>query len=120
MQHDSPLAASQLANLIAGVLRLGDMPPLGGEGQGVGRFVRRLADIRPGDVYWDVDDRDCPEAAYMCGAEGVVSSRAIEPWAGAFSIQTANVETAWNTIHRVLKRSSEIPPIRIAQTCRVS
>lgn len=78
-----------LATACQGRLKLGAMPPVGGELEPVGRIIADLNALRSGDVYWELGGRQRPfaEEAFARGALGiVVSGRHVEPWAGKFAI----------------------------------
>jgi|TARA_B100000809_G_scaffold111422_2_gene109995 UDP-N-acetylmuramyl pentapeptide synthase len=91
------LAIGQLADIVDGRLRLGSLPPLGGELEPVGRIVTEAARVGPGDVYWSVDHyaTNFSEHVFFQGAAGVVAAgRHIEPWAGKFSVQVHEANDA--------------------------
>ena len=107
------LTSGKLAEIVQGPLTLGTMPPLGGEWEPVRRVVFESATVDRGDVYWDLSNctsvpgaSGVAEEAFARGAVGVVSSRYIEPWAGAFSIQIADAHHALERLaHWVIVRS---------------
>lgn len=86
------LSIGELAHAIEGDLCLGTMPPLGGACEPAGRIVTDPHDLRPGDIFWELDDPQGArnlraEEAFLRGARGTVTARRyVEPWAGCFSI----------------------------------
>jgi UDP-N-acetylmuramoyl-tripeptide--D-alanyl-D-alanine ligase len=87
------LCLRKLAEIIGGRLRLGAMPPLGGDLDPVGRIVADCRQVQPGDVFWALpgaggDGSRFVEEAFVRGAQGVVlSGRRVEPWAGKFAVE---------------------------------
>lgn len=86
------LCIQDLARITGGRLRLGSLPPLGGDMEPIGRVVVDARDVLPGDVFWSLDngvhDRaGRAEEAFARGAVGIVTAgQEVEPWAGKFSI----------------------------------
>jgi UDP-N-acetylmuramoyl-tripeptide--D-alanyl-D-alanine ligase len=93
------LCLRELSEIIGGRLKLGSMPPLGGDLEPVGRIVADCRLVMPGDVFWSLpvsqhDGSRFAEEAYSRGAHGaVVAGRQLEPWAGKFSIEVE--DTRW-------------------------
>ncbi len=93
------LCIQELAEITGGRLRLGSLPPLGGEMEPVGRVAVDLRDVLPGDVFWpletgEYDNAGRAEEAFARGAMGVLAGhRNVEPWAGKFSIGVE--DTRW-------------------------
>lgn len=90
MQH---LSLRLLTEIIGGRLRLGIMPPIGGDLEPVGRIVTSLEEVTPGSVFWGLPGEACDgcryaEQAFARGAQGaVVAGRRLEPFAGQFAIE---------------------------------
>jgi len=91
------LCIRDLSAVAGGALRLGSMPPLGGDLEPISRIVVQVQDVQKGDVFWALGGTENAyeaELAYARGAIGVVvSGRCVEPWAGAFSLEVA--DTRW-------------------------
>ena len=100
------LSVKELAIIVGGRLRLGKLPPLGGEYEPISRVATNGRKIRAGEVYWGINEAgfhgaDFAEMAYSRGASGVVvSGRRVEPWAGRFSIQVDDANAAIRTLGR--------------------
>lgn len=96
----SGLCIGDLRQHVRGKLSLATLPPLSGLSEPLGRIVTRLADVRTGDVYWDVANVRASgaanaEEAFSRGALGVVTGRPhAEPWAGCFSMEVDNPRDA--------------------------
>src|SRR5690606_538970 len=94
------LCSGDLADITGGDLRLGILPPLGGEWEPVHRVVTDSQIVRRGDVFWDLprsrsEPGACLEEAFARGAVGVVTSRpSVEPWAGAFIVHVQDSHRA--------------------------
>jgi UDP-N-acetylmuramoyl-tripeptide--D-alanyl-D-alanine ligase len=92
------LSIDDLVKTTGGPLRLAAMPPIDGKFAVLGRSVGHSSLVRPGDLYWDFPDskhrNSLIEEAFARGARGVVSERAVEPWAGGFSVQVRCALTA--------------------------
>ena len=94
------LSIGELAEIVGGRLRLGSMPPLGGEIEPVGRLAVDSGALRPGEVFWALpqpgQDAACSaQEALARGAAGVVvAGRRVEPWAGTFSIEVDDAKWA--------------------------
>jgi len=86
------LCIQELTEIVRGHLRLGSMPPLGGEMEPVGRVVVDLRNVQPGDVFLALETVEHDSAAradiaFAAGAQGVIVDRQhVEPWAGKFSV----------------------------------
>ena len=104
------LSIKELATIVGGRLRLGKLPPLSGEYEPISRIASNARQIRPGEVYWGINEAgfqgaDFAEMAYSRGAVGVVvSGRRVEPWAGRFSIQVDDANAALRTLGRWARR----------------
>ena len=100
------LSVKELAAIVGGRLRLGKLPPLGGEYEPISRVATNGRQIRAGEVYWGLNEAgfhgaDFAEMAYSRGASGVVvSGRRVEPWTGRFSIQVDDPNAALRTLGR--------------------
>ncbi|MFO0902828.1 MAG: Mur ligase family protein [Pirellulales bacterium] len=97
-----------LVEITGGRLKLGAMPPIGGELQPLGRVVVDCRQVRPGDVYWSLDrdnpESGLPEEAFARSALGVVTAgRRVEPWAGKFAIQVEDSRAALRQLVRVAR-----------------
>lgn len=95
------LCIRDLTTIVGGSLRLGALPPLGGELEPIANIVLDVARLRNGDVYWSLPSGTAPfpEEAYLRGALGVVvPGREIEPWAGKFSVRVEDGLTALRTL----------------------
>ncbi len=96
--EDGLLSVGELARMSGGRLRLGSMPPLGGESEPVRRIVTAMNEVTEGDVYWALRSREdataaCIEEAFSRGALGVVvAGRRVEPWAGRFVLEVKDAE----------------------------
>lgn len=97
------LCVKTLNEIVAGELRLGDMPPLGGEWEPVGRLQVEASQIHCGDVLCSGPDIDpatagrpqWAEEAFARDGLGVISSGPpVQPWAGKFSIRVPNASAA--------------------------
>src|SRR6185503_18930587 len=94
------LCLRELAEIAGGRLRLGCLPPLGGEHEPLGRITTTSEHVQPGDVFWGLAAKQQngswrAEEAYARGALGaVVSGRRLEPWAGKFSLEVEDARTA--------------------------
>jgi len=94
------IALCELVHEIGGRLSLGSMPPLAGEASPVGRIVTDSRQVECGDVFWGLvgpnhDGTDYVDEAFSRGASGVVvQSRAVEPWAGRWSLQVEDTQHA--------------------------
>jgi UDP-N-acetylmuramyl pentapeptide synthase len=90
----------ELAEIVGGRLRLGDMPPLGGVWEPTGRVTVDAQSINDGDVLLATAvnlaaNRCCIDEAFQRGALGVIAAgKIIEPWAGKFSIQVDDAQWA--------------------------
>lgn len=104
------LCIRDLARITRGELRLGAMPPLGGDLDPVGRIVIDSRQVVPGDVFWGLigrfhDGSNFAEEAFARGASGVVvAGRHIEPWAGKFSLQVEDANWALWQLARAVRR----------------
>ena len=104
------LSVKELATIVGGRLRLGKLPPLGGEYQPVGRVATNGRQVRTGEIYWGINEAgfqgaDFAEMAFSLGASGVVvSGRRVEPWAGRFSIQVDDADAALRTFGRWVRQ----------------
>jgi UDP-N-acetylmuramoyl-tripeptide--D-alanyl-D-alanine ligase len=102
------LSTGELADIVGGRLRLGSMPPLGGDLEPVGRFAIDSRSVQPGDVFWGLstqpDRGNLAEEAFARGALGVVvSGRRVEPWAGRFSIEVDDPKWALWQLGRTMR-----------------
>ncbi|MFO0869748.1 MAG: Mur ligase family protein [Pirellulales bacterium] len=102
------LCIRDLVEITGGRLRLGDMPPLGGELEPLGRVVVDCGQVQPGDVFWSLEREagreDLPEEAFARSALGVVTSgRRVEPWAGKFAIQVDDSRAALRQLVRAVR-----------------
>ena len=96
------LSAGELAGILTGRLRLGQMPPIGGESEPISSIGVPCRAIQPGSVVFlgqglqSTNDSELVQAheAFAMGALGVVSSFPVEPWAGRFTIQVAHAGAA--------------------------
>ncbi len=94
------LCLRDLTELIGGELRLGAMPPLGGQFEPVHRFVADSRIVQEGDLFWGLtgdnhDGSHFAEDAFLRGAAGaVVSGRTLEPLPGKYSIQVPDTRCA--------------------------
>lgn len=102
------LSIQDLAHIVGGKLTLGQMPPLAGDCEPIGRVAAKLADVQAGDVFWDLGRRNphSPEfldEAYSRGALGVVTAgRQAEPWAGRFALHVEDAAwSLWQLAHWV-------------------
>ncbi len=90
----------ELAEIVGGRLRLGEMPPLGGAWEPTGRVVVDVASIGEGDVLLAspacmAANGCCVDEAFSRGALGVIAAgKVVEPWAGKFSIQVDDTQWA--------------------------
>jgi UDP-N-acetylmuramoyl-tripeptide--D-alanyl-D-alanine ligase len=104
------LCLRELAEIIGGRLRLGCMPPLGGELEPLGRIATDSERVRQGDVFWGLATSEengswRAEEAYARGALGaVVSGRRLEPWAGKFSLEVEDARSALWRLARAMRR----------------
>jgi UDP-N-acetylmuramoyl-tripeptide--D-alanyl-D-alanine ligase len=104
------LCLRELAEIVGGRLRLGCMPPLGGEHEPLGRITTDSERVRPGDVFWGLATSEensswRAEEAYARGALGaVVSGRRLEPWAGKFSLEVEDARAALWRLARAMRR----------------
>lgn len=89
------------ADLIGGELRLGTLPPVGGELEPLGRFCFELPRLQTGDLYCSLNDRHglASDEAFQFGAMGIVSPLvSIEPWPGCYVIFTREPAAAYDAI----------------------
>jgi UDP-N-acetylmuramoyl-tripeptide--D-alanyl-D-alanine ligase len=104
------LCIRELAEIIGGRLRLGAMPPLGGELEPIGRVVADSREVMHGDLFWGMagsrhDGSRFAEEAYIRGAAGaVVSGRRIEPWGGKFAVEVEDSKWALWQLARWMRR----------------
>lgn len=115
----STLSTGELAAIVGGRLRLGSMPPLGGDLEPIGRLSLDSRVIAPGEVFWGLagqsDAAGLPEEAYARGALGVVvAGRRVEPWAGTFSIEVDDPKWALWQLGRTMRRRFEGRVIAVA------
>lgn len=117
------LSVKELATIIGGRLRLGKLPPLGGEYEPVGRVATNGRQVRIGETYWGINEAgfqgaDFAEMAYSRGALGVVvSGRRVEPWAGRFSIQVDDADAALRMFGRWVRQRFRGKLVAIVGCC---
>ncbi|MFT5527770.1 MAG: UDP-N-acetylmuramoyl-tripeptide--D-alanyl-D-alanine ligase [Pirellulaceae bacterium] len=93
------LCIRELAQVTAGQLSVGSMPPIGGDLEPIARIRADSRLVEPGDVFWGLSGRThdgsrFAEEAFARGAAGaVVCGRQLEPWAGKFSLVVE--DTRW-------------------------
>ena len=103
------LTIESLAEIIGGRLRMADLPPLGGMWEPLGRILTRNEDIAPGDVLFVLPELlqlnpCCVHEAFDRGALGIVhAGKAVEPWAGRFSIGVDDVSLTLTHLARWLR-----------------
>lgn len=101
----------ELADVVGGDLRLGAMPPLGGDLEPVGPVVADSHHVQSGDVFWALDTAGDHAARYAeiafsrDAAGAVVSRRRLEPWAGKFGIVVPDTRVALWHLAASLRRS---------------
>ncbi len=115
-----------LDRIMHGQLRFGSMPPLGGQYEPIGRLIPVGVPIRKNDVVIDchIDDwrsntpEFCAADAYLRGALGVISPRAVTTWDGCFSIQ---IDAGPAAIERVANwvRAQQLRPVAAVLDDRV-
>lgn len=94
------LSLGELHAILGGQLRQGAMPPRDGEHSAIGRIVTDARAVRSGDVFWALDSSEFngphfAEEAFARGATGVVTSRRwAAPWAGCWSLEVEDAQTA--------------------------
>jgi UDP-N-acetylmuramyl pentapeptide synthase len=96
----SDLSIGQLADITAGRLTLGTMPPQGGHLEPLGRVVVDSREISEGDTFWALPGAKSNGAHYVedaflrAAAGAVVAGRFVEPWAGKYCIHVNNTNQA--------------------------
>jgi len=96
------LCLEEIATIIGGELRLGSMPPLGGDCEPVDRVVFDAHQAGPRDVFWEFpatngSHRPRAEQAFSNGALAAVVARGgVEPWAGRSVIEVSDArQSLW-------------------------
>lgn len=102
------LCIRDLTEIVGGRLRLGCLPPLGGELEPLGPVVVDCSRVKHGDTYWELAETGGPsraDEAFARGALGVVvSGRAVEPWAGKFSLEVEDARAALGLLSQTARR----------------
>lgn len=102
------LCIRDLTDIVGGRLRLGCLPPLGGELEPLGAVVVDCERVAQGDTYWELDcesGASRADEAFARGALGVVvSGRRVEPWAGTFSLEVDDTRAALGRLTQVVRR----------------
>ncbi len=107
-----------VAAMGGGELRLGNMPPLGGELEPVGHVVAASATVKPGDIVvleshraaatprrHGVDGDWFAEEAFANGALGVISEQRAMPWDGRFCLRVPSIDAAlWEWVSSLRAR----------------
>lgn len=94
------LLLRDLVNATGGRVTFASMPPRDGELLMLRRSTPIAAEVRYGDLFWALrlagdDGMQHVEEAFARGAAGaVICGRAIEPWAGKFTVTVTNVREA--------------------------
>ncbi|MEQ8787544.1 MAG: Mur ligase family protein [Pirellulaceae bacterium] len=115
----STLSTGELAAIIGGRLRLGSMPPLGGDLEPIGRLAIDSRTVAAGELFWGLatppDAANLPEEAFARGAQGVVvAGRRVAPWAGTFSIEVDDAKWALWQLARTMRSRFEGRVIAVA------
>ena len=108
MSLTDEMCVGELSRLIQGELDLGDMPPIGGAWEPIGRCVASREALAPGDVAFVGKNMDTgiepltPTECYSRGALGVVvDGMDVHPWAGRFAIRVEDASAAlWEVASR--------------------
>jgi UDP-N-acetylmuramoyl-tripeptide--D-alanyl-D-alanine ligase len=108
----STLSTGELAAIVGGRLRLGSMPPLGGDLEPIGRLSVDSRTVAPGEVFWGLsaqaDPANLPEEAFARGAKGVVvEGRRVTPWPGTFSVEVDDAKWALWQVARTMRSRFE-------------
>jgi len=116
------LTIRDIAGIAGGVVKLGDLPPLGGELEPVGRIVVDSRDVQHGDLFWAMPGGAVyAEDAFARGALGVVTTgRHVEPWAGKFSILVDDTKWSLWQLAAAMRRSFQGEVIAVAGDDRAS
>ncbi len=116
------LTISDIARISGGAVKLGDLPPLGGELEPVNRIVVDSRDVRHGDLFWAMPGGEVyAEDAFSRGALGVVTSgRHVEPWAGKFSLLVDDTKWSLWQLAAALRRRFQGEVIAVAGDDRSS
>ncbi|MCA9177235.1 MAG: hypothetical protein KDB14_22255 [Planctomycetales bacterium] len=93
------LGCGELADIVAGRLRLGSMPPLGGRWEPVGALATACEEVRAGSLFWALESAGQGahrlEEAFIRGATGaVLAGRPATPFDGAFLIEVDDATEA--------------------------
>lgn len=106
------LNVHDLVEFTGGKLSLARLPPLDGVCGAVPRVVLDSLLVERGDVFWCINPQSCDsQLAYLRGAIGVVSGRAIEPWPGTFSLLVDDAVAALGRlVDAVQALPATIPP----------
>lgn len=101
----SEMCIRDLRELLGGRLHFGPMPPLDGPLQAIGKVLPTSRTAGPLDVVLGptcdgLGGDAFPEMAFAQGALGVITNRAITPWAGRFCLQVSNPDEALRRLAR--------------------